>query len=307
MDMFVLEHYVLATELWVHVSRLPMLHLDKTDGNTVLCGWAIWSLSQYPMETLLCLTFLSFHHYPHQHMSFHTSQNCQHIGRTCWPFCVDGLFGARYNILEGCAGFHAWWSVWNQHISPCKINNKSNKFWQWKQIKNKFLGLEIIRVHVSRLAVPHLDKTDGNILYLTLFLLMGGDATQFVSFFVVNHFLTLLTIPVHFRIIRFFFLVNLSCLMFAHHRHVHACWWCFIPFHSLSIILTLHCADGGVGNSSSLSYTPSSAHAISSHSSTHCISVTNSFICIKFPAPQNYQYWTPGVFWFTSYYIIISL
>ena len=25
----VLEHYVLATELWVHVSRLPMLHLDN--------------------------------------------------------------------------------------------------------------------------------------------------------------------------------------------------------------------------------------------------------------------------------------
>ena len=27
--MLVLEHYVLATELWVHVSRLPMLHLDR--------------------------------------------------------------------------------------------------------------------------------------------------------------------------------------------------------------------------------------------------------------------------------------
>ena len=43
-------------------------------------------------------------------------------------------------------------------------------------------------------------------------------------------------------------------------------WWCFILFHSLSIILTLHHADGGVGNSSSSSYTPSSACVISSHS-----------------------------------------
>ena len=48
---------------------------------------------------------------------------------------------------------------------------------------NELLGLEIIWVHVSRLPVPHLDKTDGNILYLTLFLLMGGDATQFLLFF----------------------------------------------------------------------------------------------------------------------------
>ena len=27
--MLVLEHYILAMELWVHVSRLPMLHLDR--------------------------------------------------------------------------------------------------------------------------------------------------------------------------------------------------------------------------------------------------------------------------------------
>ena len=32
-DMLVLGHYVLAMELWVHVSRLPVPHLDKTDGN----------------------------------------------------------------------------------------------------------------------------------------------------------------------------------------------------------------------------------------------------------------------------------
>ena len=64
----------------------------------------------------------------------------------------------------------------------------------------------------------------------------------------------------------------------------------FIPSHSSSFILTLHHAGGGVGNSSSLSYTPSSTHAISSHSSTCRISVTNSFICIKLPAPQNHEH-----------------
>ena len=113
---------------------------------------------------------------------------------------------------------------------------------------NELLGLEIIWVHVSRLPVPHLDKTDGNILCLTSFLLLGGDATQFLFF------------------------VNLSCFMLAHHCLAHVCWWCFIPFCSLLIILTLHCTDGGVGNSSSLSYTPSSTCAISFHSSTCGIS-----------------------------------
>ena len=28
-NMLVLEHYILAMELWVHVSRLLMLHLDR--------------------------------------------------------------------------------------------------------------------------------------------------------------------------------------------------------------------------------------------------------------------------------------
>ena len=45
-----------------------------------------------------------------------------------------------------------------------------------------------------------------------------------------------------------------------------------IPFHSSSRILILHHADGGVGNLSSLSYAPSSAHVISSHSSKCSIS-----------------------------------
>ena len=60
-----------------------------------------------------------------------------------------------------------------------------------------------------------------------------------------------------------------------------------IPSHSPSFILTLHRTDGGVGNSSSLSYTPSSACAISSHSPICGISVKNSFIHIKLPAPNT--------------------
>ena len=40
------------------------------------------------METLLCLTFLSFHHYPHHH--------CNVL-----EFNVDGLFGIRHNITQG--------------------------------------------------------------------------------------------------------------------------------------------------------------------------------------------------------------
>ena len=50
-----------------------------------------------------------------------------------------------------------------------------------------------------------------------------------------------------------------------------------IPFHALSCILTLHHADGGVGNSSSLSHAPSSAHVISFHSSK-CIIHNHQFL-----------------------------
>ena len=79
--------------------------------------------------------------------------------------------------------------------------------------------------------------------------------------------------------------------MLTHHCLAHVHWWCFIPSHSSSIILTLHRADGGVGNSSSLSYTPSSAHVISSHSSI--LSISQSWLpsCI-----QNYQHQTPDGF-----------
>ena len=63
--------------------------------------------------------------------------------------------------------------------------------------------------------------------------------------------------------------------------HVH--WWCFISFHSSSIILTLHHVDGGVGNSSSSSYTPSSTCVISSHSPSFILaSLSCGWWCRKF-------------------------
>ena len=45
---------------------------------------------QRPMETLLCLTFLSFHHFPQYH------QHCNML-----EFNVDGLFGTCHNISQG--------------------------------------------------------------------------------------------------------------------------------------------------------------------------------------------------------------
>ena len=60
-------------------------------------------------------------------------------------------------------------------------------------------------------------------------------------------------------------------------------WWCFISFHSLSISFTLHRVDGGVGISSSSSYTPSSAHVISSHSPSFILASSSCrWSCRKF-------------------------
>ena len=50
---------------------------------------------QRPMETLLCLTFLSFHHYPHRHMSLHmhktTSKLAKCAGIFVWMGCLEPL------------------------------------------------------------------------------------------------------------------------------------------------------------------------------------------------------------------------
>ena len=116
-------------------------------------------------------------------------------------------------------------------------------------------------------------ETDVNILYLTLLLLLGGDVTQF-SLGMVNclyrhhskfHFFGVLIADDYADMQYFCFceVYSKSCIGLG----LRAALFVLIPFHSLSCILTLHHADGGVGNSSSLSYAPSSAHVISSHSS----------------------------------------
>ena len=161
---------------------------------------------------------------------------------------------------------------------------------------------------------------------------MGGDATH--SFSVVNFFFILWTILIHSKTIPnyAFFQVNFSFSAYTQ----SSCACALVVFHSISLIIIhqniLHHADGGVGNSSPSSYTPSSACVTSSHSSsfihTHhhtdsgvtllvfflhttlCMYDFISFITIFsswVPSyVQNYQHQTLGVFHVTNYYIIIS-
>ena len=46
--MLVLEHYILAMELWVHVSRLPVLHLDRDQWKHFILNilFSYWELMQ---------------------------------------------------------------------------------------------------------------------------------------------------------------------------------------------------------------------------------------------------------------------
>ena len=126
-------------------------------------------------------------------------------------------------------------------------------------------------------------ETDGNILYLALLLLLGGDVTQFslgmvnclyrlhskkkfffVLFCFIVYLLQMTTLTCGILAVFCFCEVYLkSCIGLG----LRAALFILIPFHSLLRILTLHCAGGGVGNSSSLSYAPSSACVISFHSS----------------------------------------
>ena len=101
-------------------------------------------------------------------------------------------------------------------------------------------------------------ETDGNILYLALRLLLGGDVTQF-------SFEGWWIVCIDFTTNSIFFceVYSRSCIGLG----LRATLFILISFHSLPCILTLHCADGGVGNSSFLSYAPSSACVISFHSS----------------------------------------
>ena len=61
---------------------------------------------QRPMETLLCLTFVSFHHYSHCHMSFHLHK-------------TTSTLPERAGILHG-------WAVWSplQYLPKVKERKK---------------------------------------------------------------------------------------------------------------------------------------------------------------------------------------
>ena len=92
----------------------------------------------------------------------------------------------------------------------------------------------------------------------------------FFFFFFVNIFVIITTIPVHARI-KFFFCVakviqwSKSCALLPHPISL-------IIIHSFIVQMVVW------EKSCSSSYTPSSAHAITSHSSLHDISVTTSFM-----------------------------
>ena len=198
----------------------------------------------------------------------HSLQNCQYVGR-----CAGHFVQAVQSPL--------------QYLSKVNNSNNNNKFWQQKQIKNKFWVSKLYGCMFPGSPCHSWTKTDGNILYLALLLLLGGDATQF-SFRMVSCL---------YRPHSKFFFCTAEVIQWSWSKS------CALLPHPISlIIIHSYIVQMVVWEKSSFSsYTPSFACAIASHSSLHDISVTTSFIHKKF------QHWTPGVFWFTIYYIIISL
>ena len=90
----------------------------------------------------------------HRALSFIHSKIIQHI----LTVVLDGLG-------IGCLGFLTI-------IYP-------NRFWQWKWTRNEF-GFQNYMGACSPGSLCHTQtETDGDILYLALLLLLGGDATQF--------------------------------------------------------------------------------------------------------------------------------
>ena len=85
---------------------------------------------------------------------------------------LNKLFGASYNILPKIK------------VKKNK-NNDDNKLWQRKQMKNKFWVSKLYGCMFPGSLCCTQTETDGNILYLALLLLLGGDVTQF--FWVVKH------------------------------------------------------------------------------------------------------------------------
>ena len=80
----VLRHDNLAIELWVHVSRLPMLHLDRDQ----------WK------HLFVMLNISSSYHYSHCHMSFHLHKTTSTLLECGGIFVLIGCSDAPYNISQ---------------------------------------------------------------------------------------------------------------------------------------------------------------------------------------------------------------
>ena len=66
--MLVLEHYILAMELWVHVSRLPMLDLDRDQWKHFILNilFSLWEVMQPNFSLLLHVLHAPDHYCTYQ-------------------------------------------------------------------------------------------------------------------------------------------------------------------------------------------------------------------------------------------------
>ena len=127
----------------------------ETNANIVLCVWAIWIPSRYLGKKKSGISFSSLLS-PLAPFSVHYKTASMLADMLA---ILDELFGAPYNIYP-----RSW------------VNNEM-VFWQWKQIKNKFWVSKLYGCMFPGSPCCTQTETDGNILYLVLLLLLGGDAT----------------------------------------------------------------------------------------------------------------------------------
>ena len=155
-----------------------------------------------------------------------------------------------------------------------------NRFWQWKWTRNE-LGSQNYMGACSQAPCATPGQRQMGIFYTWPYFSYWEVMQPNFLRRLVNY-----SYRLHNKF-HFFFEVYLrSCIGLG----LRAVLFTLISFHSLPHILTLHCADGGVGNSSSLSCAPSSAHVITFHSSKPS--------SIKVICPKHLV-----VFQGTSYYI----
>ena len=177
-------------------------------------------------------------------------------------------------------------------------------------------------VHVSRLLVPHLDSDQWKHFILNILLLVGGDATD--SFYSHQFYCCMFshTLDRNCTCQNNPRLGLLACSIFACifiHQCVHggvgsfsfspytppSC-TCLLISLTISLIIihhNFHHADSGVGNSTSSStYTPPSAHAIPSHSSTFTI-IFIPLSCVPSYA-QSYQHHYSEISWFQFHTVL---